>query len=246
MRLRPVWIGLVVLGVAARVFAVLANDAPHGDVHLDALTLGALWDGRGFTTPLERSIELYPREAAGGGYPLDQHPPLSIVLAAAFPIGGDPYFALQVVSLLAGIVGLVLVHRLAGRILVDVDPWIPTALVAASFALADFAGNGSVYTLHGTLTLAAVAALARRTVRASLLAGAFAGLAYLTNYQALPLVAALAIVLVLSSVRGSPCRGRGSDVRRRSRSDSSWSPRRGGSETCSCSANRRSRSTRST
>lgn len=189
------------LGVAARVFAVLANDAPHGDVHLDALTLGALWDGRGFTTPLERSIELYPRESIGGGYPLDQHPPLSIVLAAVFPIGGDPYFALQVVSLLAGIIGLMLVHRLARRILVEVDPWIATALVATSFALADFAGNGSVYTLHGTLTLAAVAALSRRTVRAGLLAGVFAGLAYLTNYQALPLVVALCAVLVLERAR---------------------------------------------
>lgn len=182
-------------------FAVLANDVPHGDVHLDALTLGALWDGRGFTTPLERSIELYPRESIGGGYPLDQHPPLSIVLGAAFPIGGDPYFALQVVSLIAGFLGLVLTHRLARRILVDVDPWLATALVGASFALADFAGNGSVYTLHGTLTLAAITALSARTVRASAIAGALAGLAYLTNYQALPLVAVLCVGLFVERRR---------------------------------------------
>lgn len=201
MRLRPLWIALVVLGVLARCFAVLVNDVPHGDVHLDALTLGALWDGRGLTTPLERSIELYARDSIGNGYPLDQHPPLSILLGALFPIGGDSYFALQIIALLAGLVGLILTHRLARRILVDVDPWVVTALIATSFALADFAGNGSVYTLHGTWTLAAITALGRRTVKASAIAGVCAGLAYLTNYQAAPLVLVLAAGLFIERRR---------------------------------------------
>jgi 4-amino-4-deoxy-L-arabinose transferase-like glycosyltransferase len=171
------------------------NSHPHGDVHLDAITLDSMLKGEGLTTPLERSLEYYPREM-GKGYPLDQHPPLSLWIAAAFSLlGGDAYFALTRVSLFASLLTIVVALLLGRRYAGPQGGLVAATVCATSFALADFAGNGAIYTLHGLFALVAALLLARGGGGASVLAGAALGAAWLANYQALVLLPAAAVAL---------------------------------------------------
>src|SRR5262245_52717792 len=97
---RSAAVAIVAVGVAWRIAAVFLNAAPHGDVHVDAVTLQSLWNGDGFRTPLERSVELAPPPEPPplAGYPQDQHPPLALLLAAPLrPVAADPYRALQLI-----------------------------------------------------------------------------------------------------------------------------------------------------
>lgn len=193
---------LLVVGVSLRVAAVFHNDVPHGDIHLDTLTLDELAAGRGLITPLERAVELYPRiEGVVPGYPLDQHPPLMILLAWPIRmITGDSYLALRCVSLLAGL-GLLLVAAALARRLYSRDlALVAAALVAGSFLLADFAGNGSIYTLHALLVLLAAWSLSRDCTAARFTAGIALGLAWLTNYQALVYLPAVLLAEVIGGL----------------------------------------------
>ena len=195
---RPVLVAILVIGVLARVAAVAWNDSPHGDVHLDVLTLQSLVDGEGLVTPLERSVELYPREdPAARGYPLDQHPPLALLVAAPLQrLVGDTYLASRLASLLAGLALIGVVFLLGSRLVDRVAGSLAASLVALSFLLADFSGNGSIYTLHALLCLVAILALTRADPLGAFLAGGALGLAYLTNYQAVVCLAAVLGALV--------------------------------------------------
>lgn len=191
--LRPLLGIMLLLGLCARLDAIRLNADPHGDVHLDALTLHELRAGHGFTTPLERAVLPYARIGDAPGHPADQHPPLMVLLGAAVaPL--EPYLALRIVSLIFGVLLIAAVHRLllphAGR---D-GALLGAALASASFLLADFSGNGSIYTVQACLAVAALIALRGRGAASALAAGCALGLAYLTNYQALVLLPAALVV----------------------------------------------------
>ncbi len=198
---------LVLVGLAARVAAVRWNELPHGDVHLDLLTLESWGRGEGLRTPLERSVDLYPRVDDAPGYPADQHPPLAILLASIVrPFVEDAYDALRLTSLACGLLLLVLLGLVARRM---ADPWaarVVVALGAASFLLSDFAGNGSIYTQHALFGLVALLALLGPGVGRAFLGGVALGLAYLTNHQALALMPAALLATVLAGW-GRPGRG---------------------------------------
>lgn len=197
----------LVLGLLARIAAVPKNADPHGDVHLDLLTLESLWSGEGFRTPLERSVELQPVEDAAPGYPSDQHPPLALLLALPFaPLVATTYDALRAQSFAAGLLLVAALYLLARRLYDRGAAATAATAGALSFLLADFAGNGSIYTLHALCGVLAVAALARGGAAGALLAGGAAGLAYLANYQALVFLPALCLALL--AARGPSLRAR--------------------------------------
>lgn len=198
---------VIVLGVVGRAAAVGWNDLPHGDVHLDLQTVHALAAGEGLRTPLERTIELYPPVDALPGHPLDQHPPLVSLLAAPLvPLAGDAYGALQLVSLLAGLLAIAAAAWSATRLFGRESALWAAAFVAGSYALLDFAGNGSIYALQTALVLTVPGLMTFRA--GGPLAGAVCALAWLTNYQAA--VYAVAVVLAPLVARGR--RGVGSSV----------------------------------
>lgn len=195
----------VVLGVVLRFRAVDANQHPHGDVHLDAVTLHSFQNGLGLTTPIERAapyrVESPP--TTHWGYPADQHPPLALLLAAALsPLESNSYAALQRASLVTGLALIALVWLLARRMAPN-HAGLAAAFVASSFALADFSGNGAVYMQHGMLAVLALFPLASRSPGATLLSGAALGLAYLTNYQALVLLPAAFLAIGITEGRGA-------------------------------------------
>lgn len=199
----------VVLGIVLRFRAVDANAHPHGDVHLDAITLDHFSgpDGR-LITPIERAADYREQDSSESywGYPADQHPPLALFFARAFAVaptidGGDAYQALQRGSLVAGILLIVAVALLALRIARQ-HAAFAVAATAGSFALADFSGNGAVYTLHAFFGVLALFAMRSRSAWASALCGGAIGLGYLTNYQALVFLPAAALAILVAECRG--------------------------------------------
>lgn len=193
---------MIVIGLWFRSTAIERNEHPHGDVHLDALTLRELAAGNGFTTPLVRSTE-YRDSLGATSYPLDQHPPLALLLGLALePLAGSAYRALQYASFLNAIALLVAVFALCRRWFDFDRALFATAVCAVSFALIDFAGNGAVYSQHALLALLAIHALGCPGLGGGVLTGVVLGLAYLTNYQALVFLPAAALAIVAAD-RGS-------------------------------------------
>ncbi len=196
---RPLLSLLIALGVAARIAAVTWNDLPHGDVHLDLLTVREVVAGEGLRTPLERAVELYPPVDERPGHPLDQHPPLVVLLAAPLvPLAGDPYRALQLVSLLASLLAIGAAAWSAARVFGRELALPAAALVASSYVLIDFAGNGSIYALQTLLVLLLPGVATLRG--GAFVAGGVCALAWLTNYQAA--VYAVAVGLAPLVARG--------------------------------------------
>lgn len=206
---RNVFLAILIAGSVLRFVAIPWNaEAPHGDVHLDAVTLHSLWQGDGFVTPLGRSVEMYPprhdpsAQAAQdrpAGYPADQHPPLLLLLAWPLrAIVADPYFALQIVTLIAGLLLLLATWRTGARLFDESRGRLAAALVAGSFLLVDFSANGSIYILQALWLVLAVCAFSRVTMWAWLVGGALLGLGWLTNYQALIAIPAAALAALLS------------------------------------------------
>ncbi len=197
----------LITGVAMRIRAIDANPYPHGDVHLDALTLHEYAKGGGLTTPIERSVVYRPPTESRAGYPLDQHPPLSILLGAVMPgAATNAYGAMQKASLLASLLLLVGIFLVGLRLTTKQNAMFGVAAAAGSFALADFGGDGAVYTLHAALAMLAVLALTyveERGLLATIVAGALLGLAYLTNYQALVLLPASCLAIALGTEGGA-------------------------------------------
>lgn len=194
----------VILGVALRFQAVEANEHPHGDVHLDALTLDHLHgaDG-GLVTPIVRAADYRTSNllASLNGYPADQHPPLALFFASAFALGaGDAYSALRHGSLVAGLLLILAVWLLARRVVFE-HAGFAAAATAGSFVLADFSGNGAVYTLHALLCVLAIFLLRQRSALSSALSGGVLGLAYLSNYQALVFLPAAALAIAIAEGR---------------------------------------------
>ena len=84
----------------------------------------------------------------GFGYPPDQHPPLWPLLGAPLVgLAGDGYAALKLVSLLVGIVCVPLAYVALRRHVGEAPALLASGLVAGSYPLVDFSGNGSLWVL---------------------------------------------------------------------------------------------------
>ncbi len=187
-------------GAAWRLAAFAFNIWPHGDVVLDAsIAESVAWQGA-LKVPIV-DVRYYPIGRFGFGYPLDQHPPLWPALGAPLvPVVGDGYVALKLVSLAIGI-ALVPLTYLACRRTIGRGPALLTAaLVAGSYPLVDFSGNGSLWMLEAALYLVfvwQVGGCGLRQRRSAVLVGLAMGLGCLANYSAVVLPISLGLVHVL-------------------------------------------------
>ena len=221
-----VLLGLTLAGAVWRLAAFAFNVWPHGDVVLDAaIAESVARDGRLLVPMVD--VRYYPIDRFGFGYPPDQHPPLWPLLGALLvPLVGDGYAALKLVSLLVGVALVPLTYAALRRVVGQGPAMLAAILVAGSYPLVDFSGNGSLWVLLAAWYLAWLWALpadghqkrpsppdplsrARergKGVRASgrwALVGLVMGLAYLTNYPAITLVAALGVTHVVRTGRAA-------------------------------------------
>jgi 4-amino-4-deoxy-L-arabinose transferase-like glycosyltransferase len=205
----PVLLVLTAAGAAWRLAAFAFNVWPHGDVVLDAAVAESVAMRGALIVPIV-DVRYYPIDRFGFGYPMDQHPPLWALLGAPLALlVGDGYLALKLLSLLAGVV-LVPLAYLACRPLVGQGPALLTAgLVAGSYPLVDFSGNGSLWILMAVFYLLFVWRVGGWGLddrRNAALVGLLMGLAYLTNYPAVILPASLVVLHLLRHGRASPSR----------------------------------------
>jgi 4-amino-4-deoxy-L-arabinose transferase-like glycosyltransferase len=216
----PLLLALITaLGGLWRVASFRFNVWPHGDVVIDAaIAESVAWAGRLLVPFID--VRYYPIERFGFGYPLDQHPPLWPLLGAALVwLTGDGYLALKLVSLVVGTALVPLTYVALRRHVGSGPALFASALAAGSFPLVDFAGNGSLWVLLAAAYLGwlwalppvcAPAARARRQQTSGqavakahrhlggwAIVGGVMGLGYLTNYPAVVLPVALALLHVV-------------------------------------------------
>lgn len=197
-RLRwTLWLAILSVAALVRLGSVVANDLPHGDVHVDRGVAASVAAGRGLHDPVERVVAFYPEPDDGWGHPADQHPPLLPLIAATLVRAGlDPYLALRLVTWAFGLLLVLECGLLASGVGSRCVFWAAAA-AALSFLLVDFSGNGSVYVPEAAMLLAALLALRRPGLSGPFLAGAALGAACLFNLQALALAPALPLALAL-------------------------------------------------
>ncbi len=203
----------VVLGIGLRIVAMELHDHPRGDVVLDVGVTRSLAAGQGFASGFDRGTEL-----VRGDDPLpppghaDQHAPLWPLLAAPLAaLTGAPFTALQVMSLLCGVLLLALTLRLADRLTEDIGQvpdgvgLLAAALVALSFLAIDFSASGALYAAQACGVLLLVDRLGRPRP-APVAVGLILGALLLLNHQCLVLLPLPVVVGVLGASRGE--RGR--------------------------------------
>lgn len=198
-------LGLItVLGALARLLSVRYNAWPHGDVILDAAIAESLATTGRLLVPII-DVRYYPISQFGFGYPPDQHPPLWPLLGALLtPIHQDGYVALKIWSFLAG-TALIPLSFLAFRPLLGTSAatWL-SGLIALSYLLIDFSGNGSLWSALAALYLLFLWRLSVSSflsLKNAALIGALMGLAFLVNYPSVVLVPALLGTAILQHGR---------------------------------------------
>jgi 4-amino-4-deoxy-L-arabinose transferase-like glycosyltransferase len=202
---------VTVLGAAWRLLSFGYNVWPHGDVVIDAaIAESVAWQGRLLVPFVD--VRYYPIERFGFGYPPDQHPPLWPLLGAPLvALAGDGYAALKVASLLVGIVCVPMTYLALRRRVGEAPALLASGLVAGSYPMVDFSGNGSLWVLLAALYLVWVWALpppadwqeGLREWRRWAVVGLAMGLGYLTNYPAVVLPIALLVLHLLRHGRGA-------------------------------------------
>ncbi len=200
----PILMALTLAGAVWRLAAFAFNVWPHGDVVLDAAIADSVATRGALLVPIV-DVRYYPIDRFGWGYPPDQHPPLWPLLGAPLALLlGNGYAALKLLSLLVGVV-LVPLCYLACRPLIGHGPGLLTAgLVAASYPLVDFSGNGSLWILLALFYLLFVWRAGARGLderRGAAVVGIIMGLALLTNYPAVTLPVALVVIHVVGHGR---------------------------------------------
>lgn len=195
----------ILTGLVLRIASVAWHEHPRGDVQLDVGVARSLQQGEGFHSGFLRGTAL----VQGDGPPppqdlADQHPPLWPLVGAALGLlVGSPFGGLQLGSLLAGLLLVVLVWRQADRLVEgcagarDGLPAVAAALVALCFVTVDASGNGSLYAAQAcgvVLLVGALGAARPSALRLGLLLGAL----WLLNYQALVLLPVPLLVLLLA------------------------------------------------
>ncbi|MHC5212076.1 MAG: hypothetical protein ACYTG2_15260 [Planctomycetota bacterium] len=203
----------IVIGVLLRVLSFAQHDEPRGDVLLDVGVTRHLAHGEGYLSGYERGTAvvlgddpLPPLDRA------DQHPPLWAFIGArlAWP-AGSAFSGLKLASLILGLLLLALVWHEATQIVRHVGtapaylPALGTALVAMSFPMIDFSGNGALYMGQAVAVVLLVRLLGRRRP-SPLIVGMLLGATCLLNYQALVLLPVPLLVLPLTAERSQRLR----------------------------------------
>lgn len=215
-RSRTVLLLVVILlaGFFLRVQALQWNWFMHGDVIDDTSAVVAVYRDKALNTlsgPDIADPAVYPLPPPEGGEPLVQHAPMwpvlgggVMVLLRADPTMADAFFALRVLSVIAGMLIIALSFLIASRLIDDNAGLAAAAFVALSYVLIDYSGNGAFYSLQAALYLVwAWVGLSPPTWRRAALLGVTAGLAYLVNFQSIILLPA---GLLLCAVQVRPWR----------------------------------------
>ncbi|MFN0074144.1 MAG: hypothetical protein ACKVVP_21905 [Chloroflexota bacterium] len=208
-QMTTLWLALLalsILGALPRLAAVRFNIWPHGDVLLDAAIAESLaWTGR-LLVPIV-DVRYYPTSQFGFGYPPDQHPPLWPLLGASLtPLLGDGYLALKAWSFTVGVLVIPLSFLAFRPSLGNGAALWLAGLVASTYLLIDFSGNGSLWILITAFYLlfiwrASAAPITLAFHAAEL--GIIIGLAFLVNYPAVILAPALLLTVALQHGRGA-------------------------------------------
>ena len=206
-----------------RVFSFNWNYIPHGDVDTDVQV--AQWlatIGEFMIDPEAETIMIgqvpYDVSELGGERSI-QHPPLWALLGAGtmhflgLPLNADgAYFAYRLLSLLSGAVALLLSFVVTRRFVDAQAAWIVTGLLAVSWLMIDYSGNGSFYMLQTVLYLLWLMIVSAKMTsdRKALALGVVCGSAYMLSYQCIFLIGASVIALfvehrksLLNVARGS-------------------------------------------
>lgn len=195
----------MIVGALLRLGSLSANiEFPHGDVHLDAATARSLATGRGFWTPWEEGSSFRPDAISltneGFGHAADQHGPLWPLIGAPLTwlTRGDAVLALQIASLIAGILTIPIAYKVISKFNEKAAVWFAWAC-ALCLPLCDYSGNGSLYAaqVFGILALFLVARDLKRS-RDALYAGICLGALFLLNYQCIVIIPAFALAAVWS------------------------------------------------
>jgi hypothetical protein len=118
------------------------------------------------------------------------------------PVAGGSFPALQWLSTVASLLALWIAYRLCRRLLDEDAALVALALLSVSMLLAGFAGNGSIYSMHGLLGLLVIYSLCIPGMAGAACAGLACGLAYLNSYQALVFLPAALLSLAVPRGRG--------------------------------------------
>jgi 4-amino-4-deoxy-L-arabinose transferase-like glycosyltransferase len=185
------------------------NLFPHADVTGDVQSASLIrTTGKLLSAPPNpsgpRHITVFAYDPTRGE-PLLQHPPAWPILGAAVSTlwGGkteaDAFLALRLLSLLSGILLIFLLYNVARKLLSDRAAALFAALWAClSALLIDYSGNGAFYMLHAALFLLWLSiALWPPTTKRAVILGGLSGLTYLVNYQALVLLPATVLLLLI-------------------------------------------------
>ena len=183
---------LIGMGIVLRFFSVGWNILPHGDIVPDALAANTMYLQGNFH--LSDDTTLPP----GNQYHV-QHPPIWAFLGAGIMhiTKVDAFTALKILSLICGLLILPMSYRVSSLILSKDESLFLTCLLAVSWLMIDFSGNGALYSMHALLFLLWIDCAMRKKGNKAFLLGVISGIAYLTNYQTIVLVPASLVVLAL-------------------------------------------------
>jgi hypothetical protein len=194
---------LIVAGIGVRIASMYWNTIPHGDTGTDIRVVYWLAkEGVFMVDPTETEISVgkvpYDVRHTGGERAI-QHPPLWAMLGAGtvrllgLPISeASAFFALKILSLLFGILLLPAAFFAVRRFTGTSAAWIVTTLLAVSWIMVDYSGNGSFYSLQAILFLLwlLVTTASMGTQRKAVLFGLISGIAYMLSYQCIFVTAA--------------------------------------------------------
>ncbi len=197
------------VGLLLRCAVMSWHDTPRGDVLLDVSVARSVAAGEGYASGFHRGMAFVfgdgpvpPQDRA------DQHGPLWPTMGVALSVlTGSSFSGLKLGSLLCGFLCLLLVWRMADRLTEGISgcpdgiPALATSLVALSFPLVEFSGNGSLYMAQTVLVLLLVECLCRPGY-GTIGAGVVLGLAWLLNYQSMALLPVPLVVLMLTASSG--------------------------------------------
>ena len=185
MNWRTVGIIALLIGILLRVASIQWNSVLiHGDVNIDVSAATSFHEtGKLMATNEESSV------------PLAQHGPVWAILGSAYP---DAYVGLRIASLLSGLLVLALLFLLGRKLLRGDGAWILVGWAALSWLLVDYSGNGSLYSFQTALYLLWTLIVLQPGLRwRAVLLGLVSGVTYLLNFQAIILVPASVIVLLI-------------------------------------------------
>jgi hypothetical protein len=202
-------IAILFFGFGGRFMALRWNWFMHADVIGDSYATATfqrdysfrIFDGLKTADPQQYSLP----PSSTGEY-LELHGPLLPMIAAAISVlrGAEPsvasaFLSLRIVSLFFGMLLIVTTFFIARRCTNNEYGLVAAALVAGTYVLIDYAGNGSLYSAQSALySLWIICALGKSSWMRTVSLAIITGCAYLITFQSIVLIPATLIVFTLS------------------------------------------------